>query len=259
MQISVLGSGSSGNCTYISSGRTCLLVDLGFGKRSLQRRLKDADLDQRPITAVLLTHGHSDHISGVAAFAVQKSIAVFMNEGTRDESPQIQSLDRLEIFDHASSFQIGEICVQAFGVSHDAAQPAGFRFTSNGISGAILTDIGELDSAVIERIKGCDWLVMESNHDEDMVKVGPYPWLLKRRILGSRGHLSNRALAEFLTHQFDGKAAHIFLAHLSRKNNDPEIALASASAALTGRSFGSCAGLRLHLTHQSKPSIVISL
>ncbi len=259
MRVSVLGSGSSGNCTYIATEQVAILVDLGFGRRALERRLRLAKLDKRPIDAVLVTHGHTDHIRGVFSFSSQCRVPVYMNEGTRDEAPGLQQVVRWEGFHSGSPFSIGDLQVEPFPVSHDAADPVGFRFTSNGVCGTLATDLGELSTPVIDQLSGCDWLVLESNHDEEMLKIGPYPWHLKQRVLSKKGHLSNQELSTFLTHHFDGRASHLFLAHLSRQNNDPQIALESADRALRQEQPllpGSCL---LHLTHQSKPSIVLDL
>lgn len=243
----------------LATGKTTILIDQGFGPVSLRRRLKLAGLEGTRLDAVLLTHGHSDHSSGVAAIVKEFPVPVYMNEGTRSEAVPLSQLDRWERFDSGRPFTIGDIDVEAFPISHDAAEPVGFRFEAEGLLGAFATDLGELNPPVLARLKGCDWLVLESNHDEEMLKLGPYPWLLKQRVLGRTGHLSNTAIARFLSGPYDGSARHLFLAHLSRENNDPEIALRSARNALGRRRlplFDTCS---LHLTHQNKPSIVLNL
>lgn len=257
LTVCVLGSGSQGNCTLVSTERTSVLVDLGFARRSLSLRLERAHLAGRRIDALLLTHGHADHICGALSFAEEHAVPVFMNEGTRNEVAELQSIPRWEAFQTGCAFRIGDLRIEPFAVSHDAADPVGFRFSAQGIQGALLTDTGELNGSTAPYLAGCAWLILESNHDEEMVKTGPYPWALKQRLLGRKGHLSNQALSRFLSEQFDGQARHIFLAHLSRQNNDPRIALDSASRALAARSLEQ--RWRLHLTHQSKPSIVLGL
>lgn len=256
-QVCVLGSGSSGNCTLVATRRICVLVDLGFGLRSLQSRLRLARLGPPRIDAILVTHGHTDHVSGVAQFVTPRRIPVFLNAGTRNEVPELQSLQWCELFDSDTPFDIGDLRVEPFRVSHDAAEPVGFRLSSQGITGGLVTDLGELDETVAQQLRGCDWIMVESNYDEEMLKIGPYPWVLKQRLLSNVGHLSNRALSDFLAQRFDGRAAHIFLAHLSQQNNDPRIALAAASQALSSRSHRRA--WNLHLTHQGKPSIVLNL
>lgn len=234
-------------------------MDLGFGRRSLARRFHQAGLRNGPIDALLLTHGHSDHAGGAAAFAGETGAPVFMTEGTRQELPALSQIERRENIVPDRAFTIGDLQIEPFPVPHDSLEPVGFRFSSGGISGALVTDAGELLPHVSGRLAGCDWLILESNHDEELVRVGPYPWRVKERVLSRLGHLSNRALCRFLQQEFDGCASHIFLAHLSRTNNDPELALEMATQALSARSRPWLAGGHLHLTHQGKPSIVLDL
>ncbi len=253
-----MGSGSSGNCTYLATSRTRVLVDLGFGKRSLRRRLHDAGLKDDKFAGILLSHGHSDHVKGAAALAKERHIPVFLTPGTRQEVPALADSERVEEFEPGDRFQIGDIQVEPFSVPHDCAQPVGFRFLAEGISGAVITDLGRLSEATACRLSGCDWLMIESNHDEEMLKVGPYPWFLKMRLLSDLGHLSNQGLAAFLAGRYDGHARHIFLAHLSRQNNDPVLALESAREALV-RASRNHDRTKLHLTDQVKPSIVLEI
>ncbi len=259
MRISVLGSGSGGNCTFVATEKTAILIDQGFGPRSLERRLKDAGLQDHRIDAILLTHGHSDHTRGAVPVAEKLEIPIFMNEGTRAEVPELGEIDRWEPFETGKPFTVGDLSVEAFDISHDAAQPVGFRIHAEGLHGALATDLGELTPAVAAKLVRCDWLVLESNHDEEMLKIGRYPWALKQRVMGRNGHLSNSALARFLGGVFDGYARHLFLAHLSRENNDPEIAFKSASGALFRRRFALLESCKLHLTDQIKPTIVLGL
>lgn len=255
-----MGSGSGGNSTLVDTGKTRLLVDAGFGMRSLRRRLRDAGLSLNRLDAVLISHGHRDHVCAAAAIAKHFNCPVFASQGTRREAADLQSFDRVETFEPLAPFQIGDLRCLPFPVSHDAGQPVGFRLSWEGIHGTVLTDIGELTEAAAVHLGRCDWMVVESNHDEEMVKLGPYPWHLKKRILGSGGHLSNQALAVFLSGEFDGQARHIFLAHLSRNNNHPELAVESATCALSRRNGnGRPPGHVVYLTHQDKPSIVLSL
>ena len=257
LRVSVLGSGSSGNATYVAVPGTAVLVDLGFGVRSVERRLQQAGLDDQPISAVLLTHGHSDHTKGVASFVNKHGLPVYMNQATRDETPELQHIDKWKCFDTGSTFSVGNFNVRAFQVPHDSADPVGFRFSADGLKGAVATDLGQLTPGVVKNLSNCDWLVLESNHDVEMLKVGPYPLHLKQRILGHRGHLSNQELSVFLRSQFDGRAAHLFLAHLSRKNNHPQVAWESAFNALRERFVQSSPACKPHLTYQAKPSLVI--
>ncbi len=256
----VLGSGSSGNCTLVETGRTRLLIDAGFGARSLARRCSEAGLPLGGFDGILLTHGHSDHVAAVRPLADRLKSTVYLNEGTRDEAPSLSDLDRCEVFQTGVPFCVGEVTVEPFSIPHDATDPVGFRLEVGGVRGLLATDLGRIPPNLAETARNCDWLVLESNHDEDLLKIGPYPWQLKRRVLGGRGHLSNRALADFLSGPFDGTASHLFLAHLSRQNNLPELALEAAEGALQRRPslFGRTT-VQVHLTHQGKPSIVVAL
>lgn len=261
MRIAVLGSGSGGNCTLLESSTTRLLVDAGFGPRSLKRRLGEAGLCLERIDAILLTHGHSDHVSGVPSLLKEfDGTPVYMNAGTRGEVPGLRSIQTWERFESGSPFAVGDFSIEAFDVPHDAAQPVGFSISINGTAGVVATDLGELTPSVEQHLDGCRWMVLESNHDEELLKIGPYPFELKRRVLSRKGHLSNRALAEFLRYRFDGSASHLFLAHLSRKNNKPNLAFSTAWKAVQDRQplFGTL-DIQVHLTHQNKPSIVLDL
>lgn len=259
MKICVLGSGSAGNCTYIATPKARILVDLGFGRRSLDRRLRQARLSLDGLDALLLTHEHTDHVSGVPALVRKKEVPVFLTEGTLRASPVLQEVDRVKIVPVGSPFPIGDLEVEALPVSHDAGQPVGFRFAAGGVQGLLATDLGEPTPEITEPLADCDWLILESNHDEEMVMAGPYPWLLKQRLLGPKGHLSNHALGRCLRTHLGGKTKHILLAHLSRTNNHPQLALEQVSAALSGDAEGGESGPRVHLTHQNRPSIVLDL
>ncbi|HLV00790.1 MAG TPA: MBL fold metallo-hydrolase [Acidobacteriota bacterium] len=260
MKVSVLGSGSAGNCCYIASEKTAILVDAGFGIRSLQRRFKEAGLPLRQPDAILITHGHHDHVSGIPSLTKRWDVPIFINKGSRREASGLEAIPENRLVDFRSGFSIGDLDISAFAISHDANQPVGFRISCKNITGVVATDLGEITDDLKKHLEGCDWLVIESNHDEEMVKVGPYPWEVKRRVLSSKGHLSNRALARFFARDFDGRAHHIFLAHLSQNNNLPDLARSVASQALQDRLplFRTLAA-EVHLTHQSKASIVITL
>ncbi|HXK58335.1 MAG TPA: MBL fold metallo-hydrolase [Acidobacteriota bacterium] len=259
MRICVLGSGSSGNCTLVATSKVAVLTDLGFGPRSLLRRLRAVKLDGLNIGAIFLTHGHSDHISGVVAMAAEQQIPVFLTRGTLLELGGLDTLPRVEVLSPGVTVNIADLYVTPFAISHDAAEPVGFRFEAEGVSGALATDLGKITSEVTCHLNKCEWLVLESNHDEELVRLGSYPWPLKQRLLSPVGHLSNSALAEFLSNDFDAQARHIFLAHLSRNNNTPSLAMETAEDALGKRSDGKIDGIAVHLTDQMKPSIVLDL
>jgi phosphoribosyl 1,2-cyclic phosphodiesterase len=241
--LSVLASGSRGNSAIVSSAQTRLLVDAGISCRETFKRLKAAGDDPQSLSAILITHEHSDHVHGLAVLARKLSIPVFMTEAThqawaramRDDSGESPVLARLEGFSSGHSFQIGDIQVTPFTIPHDAADPVGFTFRAEGVKVGFATDLGYMPASVKDHLRGCDVLVMESNHDVEMLRVGPYPWSVKQRVMSRVGHLSNDALAEFFASDYDGAAAYVVLAHLSEQNNHPELARGAAEKALRPR------------------------
>lgn len=238
--VTVLASGSRGNCTLISSSRTRLLVDAGLSCRELLRRLAGCGEDAHTLDAILITHEHSDHVAGLRVLARRLKIPVYMTGPTRQEyqkwvrdgSGQPVALERCELFCCGSRFQIGEISVMPFTIPHDAIDPVGFTFSAEGVKVGICTDLGYVPASVRDHLRGCHVLMMESNHDVELLRGGPYPWSVKQRVMSRVGHLSNDALADFLTSDYDGNAEFLILAHLSEQNNHPEIARVSAERAL---------------------------
>lgn len=261
MEITVLGSGSEGNCTYVASKKTHVLIDAGFGARSIERRCRDAGISLQQLDAVLLTHAHCDHTRGLSSLLKKFQVPVYLTNGAQGELPSCPMLQEACIITRREEFVVGDLEIQAFPTSHDSAESVGFQVSCRGITGTLATDLGKLTSRVIERLNRSDWIVIESNHDEELLRIGPYPISLKRRILGEKGHISNQAVADFLELQFSGLARHIFLAHISRKNNVPSLVMDSALEALSRRNQGSLFKLdpRLYLTHQNGPSEVLKL
>ena len=261
VRITVLGSGSSGNCTYVASETTHILIDAGFGSRSINRRCRDAGICIETVDAVLLTHAHCDHTKGLPSLLKKFPVPVYMTAGTANEISLNTRIHQTSTITRRETFTIGDIEIQAFPTSHDSSESVGFEFRSGGITGILATDLGKLTSGVIKRLNRADWMVIESNHDEELLRIGPYPLALKRRILGDKGHISNQAVADFLEHHFSGLAGHIFLAHISRQNNVPNLVMDTAREALTRRNRGSLFKLnpRLYLTHQNEPSEVLDL
>ena len=236
----VLGSGSSGNSTLVSDGATNILVDAGLSGREIARRLDEFGLSPEKLSAIVVSHDHGDHCRGVAPLVKNLDIPVFMT-GTAFEASGIKvNPSKLRVISPGECFEIGNIAVTCFSVPHDAADPVGFVLEKNGVRVGIAMDLGFMSNLVVERLKGCAGIVLESNHDVTMLKAGPYPWALKQRVMSRSGHLSNDAVAQYLAGDFDGTAAHMVLAHLSKQNNLPDLALLSAQRALEERS-GMCA------------------
>ena len=243
VSVEVLASGSRGNSTIVQSSTTRLLVDAGISCRETFKRMKAAGDDPHTLSAILITHEHTDHVSGLLVLARKLKIPVFMTGAThqawsramRDADGERPQLDRVEFFSSGRSFHIGDIAVMPFTIPHDAADPVGFTFRTEGMKIAIATDLGYMPPSVRDQLRGCDLLVLESNHDVEMLRVGSYPWSVKQRVLSRVGHLSNSALAEFFATDYDGHASYIVLAHLSEENNHPELARSAAEKALSGR------------------------
>ena len=243
VSVSMLASGSRGNCAMVSSTRTKILVDAGISCRETFKRMKALGDDPKSLSAILITHEHTDHVYGLATLAKKLHIPIFMTGAThqmwaramRDETGERPQLEKLEKFESGHSFQVGDIVIKPFTIPHDAADPVGFTFRAEGIKVGIATDLGYIPVSVRDHLRGCDVLVMESNHDLEMLRGGPYPWSVKQRVMSRVGHLSNEALADFLANDYDNNAAFVVLAHLSEQNNHPEIAQRGAERALAAR------------------------
>ena len=329
VRFTVLASGSKGNSTVVSGGRTRILVDCGLSCRELFRRMKLAGEEPETLDAIIITHEHMDHINGLSVTARKLGIPVYFTEGTHrawmrwltprrqmtyaqwleqcrkqaaerqaeapgeanaegdpddpepemvlettpdaseqpesapDPAPQAPSnrppsrkedptwLPSVEYFQAGQPFEIGDIDVSPFTIPHDAADPVGFVFRAEGVRMAFATDLGYIPPNVKAQLQKVDLLLLESNHDLEMLRDGPYPWAVKQRVLSRVGHLSNLATAEFLETSYDGQAAYVILAHLSESNNLPELARVSAERALNGRA--SLLANRLLLAEQHEP------
>src|SRR5512139_3396906 len=223
LSFTLLGSGSSGNTTLVSDGTTHILVDVGLSGRETARRLRECGLEPDKISAIVISHEHGDHCRGVGPFAKNLDIPVFMTEAALACSGLSLDSRKYQRISSGESFDINGILFTGFSVPHDAIDPLGFVIEKDGVKIGVVLDLGYLSNLVIERLKGCDGIILESNHDVQMLKVGPYPWALKQRVMSRRGHLSNDSVAQFLANDYDGNAAHVVLAHLSQKNNLPEL------------------------------------
>ncbi len=239
----MLASGSRGNCAVVASAKTRILVDAGISARETFKRIRALAGDPRALSAILITHEHSDHVYGLATLAKKLKIPVFMTGAThqawaravRNEKGETPKLEKFERFESGCSFQVGDIAVQPFTIPHDAADPVGFTFRAEGVKIGLATDLGYIPASVRDHLRCCDVLIMESNHDLEMLRGGPYPWSVKQRVMSRVGHLSNEALADFFTTDYDNSATFVVLAHLSEQNNHPEIARRGAERALARR------------------------
>ncbi len=332
VRFTVLASGSKGNSTVVSGGRTRILVDAGVSCRELFRRMRLVGEEPETLDAIVITHEHQDHVNGLAVTARKLGIPVYFTEGThrawmrwltprrqmtysqwleqcRKQAAQRHAeteaaamawgpgevdlmagaesalgepeqaevadseaetaaepatvppqkdltwLPAVEYFQAGQPFQIGDIAISPFTIPHDAADPVGFVFQTEGVRMGFATDLGYIPPNVKAQLKGVDLLLLESNHDLEMLRDGPYPWSVKQRVLSRVGHLSNEAAAEFLETEYDGQAAYVILAHLSESNNLPELARVTAERALNGRA--SLLANRLLLAAQHEPLVPV--
>ncbi|RRA48580.1 MBL fold metallo-hydrolase [Acidipila sp. EB88] len=356
VRMTVLASGSRGNCTVVTGGRTSVLVDAGVSCREILKRMQMAGEDPAKLSAILITHEHQDHVQGLSVLARRLGIPVYFTEAThrawmrwmtpqrrmtyadwlaarkaeaaakaaeaeqtgapdgaetsnpfyreaaleecaREQAEmagqaeaeglagQTQStaavvpddaeasslpegpiksvaadpcaLPGVEFFKAGARFAIGDLDISAFTIPHDATDPVGFVLRSEGIKIGLATDLGYMPPNVSEQLRGCDVVMLESNHDLDMLRDGPYPWSVKQRVLSRVGHLSNAAAADYLEKNYDGQAAYVVLAHLSESNNMPELARVAAEWALRNRM--NLLANKLVIAQQHEPTTSISL
>jgi len=233
VRVVALGSGSRGNATLVEFGATRLLVEAGLSARTLARRLEEVGVAPRSVSAVLLSHEHQDHAFGAERFSKLYEVPVVCTPETLaalDVSPL--HLGGWVSLRPGEVLEIGDVRIDAFPVPHDAALPVGFALDGKGVRVGIVTDLGHATTLVAERLRGCQVLMVESNHDERMLQAGPYPWHLKQRIGGRMGHLSNDDTALLLERVADPECRAVILSHLSEKNNTPALARDAAGRAL---------------------------
>jgi phosphoribosyl 1,2-cyclic phosphodiesterase len=235
MRFCVLGSGSKGNCTYVEAGGTAVLIDAGFSGREIERRLAAIGVDPASLTALLLTHEHSDHLRGAAVLSRRLRIPVFANSATFDAAGR--GLDRLyghQEFAAGVSFHFRDLTIHPFSISHDAADPVGFLVADQHFTLGYCTDTGTVSRLIAHRLAGCHALVLESNHDPEMLRAGPYPLPLQQRVRSKTGHLANDTAADLLQGLLHDRLEQVVLAHISETNNRPELVMAAARQVLAG-------------------------
>jgi len=226
VQLTILGSGSAGNCAYLETAETRLLIDAGFSGRQIRRRLATIARAPESLNAILITHEHSDHISGLTGLAAKLQMPVYCNRLTREAiEDQLQIQINAHIFTTGDSFAIGDVTIDTFSVPHDACDPVGFLLRTSAGNIGILTDLGHVTKLVVERIRPANVLLLEANHYIKMLQDDPRrPWSLKQRILSRHGHLSNDGAADLVEQIFSADLRHLYLGHLSRDCNRPELA-----------------------------------
>ena len=234
MRFASLGSGSRGNALLVEAGGTRLLLDCGFGPREIDYRLGRLGLVAADLAGILVTHEHSDHVAGAFKLAARHRLTIRMTHGTHAALPSQNDREPpcVELIDSHRSFHIGDLEVHPFPVPHDAREPVQFVFSDGRHRLGVLSDLGSSTPHVERMLSGCDALVLECNHDAEMLRRGTYPPHLKRRIAGRFGHLDNDAAARLLASLDTGRLQHLVAAHLSQQNNTPELAKAALSGVL---------------------------
>lgn len=238
MRLCSIASGSSGNCIYIGSDHTHLLVDTGISKKRIEAGLKELEIKGEELTGILVTHEHSDHIQGLGVFSRKYEIPIYASPGTIEGIKSYSSLGKLpEGLLHPiridEAFSLGDITIDPFAISHDANEPTGYRMECAGRSAAVATDLGIYTDYVVNKLKNLDVVLLEANHDIHMLEVGAYPYYLKQRILGEKGHLSNELSGRLLCDILHDNLKHIVLGHLSKENNYVRLAYETVKLEVT--------------------------
>jgi len=231
-----------------------VLIDAGLSLRDTTKRLASIGEDPARLDAILITHEHSDHVGGLARLAKKFDIPVYMTRLTAPAIDWLGYTPKLELFQAGATLTIGDIEIDSFTIPHDARDPIGFCLRSQGVKFGVATDLGYVTDSIRFHLRRADLLLLESNHDIEMLKVGPYPWSVKQRVMSRVGHLSNEATCDFIMRDFESSASTLILGHLSSHNNHPEIARIGARQALDQRGLAT----RLVIAEQKAPTEVFT-
>ncbi|MCP3979530.1 MAG: MBL fold metallo-hydrolase [bacterium] len=258
MRFIPLASGSQGNATLVEFDEFRLLVDAGLSARELGKRLSSVGVEPDTIDALVLSHEHSDHARGAEVFSNKHDVRVVCSWATLAELDLApQHFAAFSALDEGAAVELGPVTVEAFPVPHDAVRPVGFVIHGEGLRIGVATDLGHATRVVVERLRGCDLLMIESNHDSEMLRLGPYPWQLKQRVAGRMGHLSNAEAAAVLRQTAAPGCQAVVLAHLSAHNNTPELARSAATSALSGNGCGNVA-VHVAAAGQASPPVQLA-
>ena len=230
MKLCSISSGSSGNCIYAGTDNSHILIDAGISGKKIEEGLHAIDLKAEDVQGILITHEHSDHIKGLGVLARRYGIPIYGTAGTLEYMKSHDCIGKVEdslfhVICPDEDFMIGDMSITAMSTSHDAADPVAYKIKKQQKSMAILTDLGTFDDVLVDKLKGLDVLLLEANHDVHMLQAGGYPYYLKRRILGNKGHLSNELSGQLLGRLLHDNFKHVFLGHLSQENNLPIVIL----------------------------------
>jgi len=240
LRFTVLASGSTGNATVVSTDAATILVDAGLSGKKMEELLRERGVSGSDLDAVFVTHEHTDHVRGLGALARKYRLPVYANEKTW--AAMMRQVGELEdwqrkVMPANSVMEIADLRIESYLISHDAAEPVGYVFESGGARLGLATDMGYMSDKVAQRLKGLDVLILEANHDIEMLRMGRYPWNVKRRILGDTGHLSNDAAGEALCRLLTGDTRRVYLAHLSQEHNLMDLAKLTVNTILEENGF----------------------
>lgn len=252
MKLHVLASGSAGNSTCLQFGDTNILVDAGISARRIKTGLDAIGVAVEDVSAVLVTHEHTDHVSGLAMLTKKYRLPVYAKPATLAALPCRDLLPPDCCRQLPESLDIGCVKIEPFAISHDAADPVGFNFFAGETKCSFATDIGFVTGSVKKRLENSDVMVFESNHDIDMLQTGSYPWYLKKRILSNRGHLSNNDCGWTLARMAKRQHTDVFLAHISKENNRPDVAQSTVSHILEESGLKLGEDISLHITYPDR-------
>lgn len=257
-----LFSGSSGNSLFLGAGKTRILIDAGLSAKKIVEALCSIGEKPADISAILVTHEHNDHIKGIGIISRKFDVPIFANEATweameREIGPV--SIKNKMYFNTESEFEIGDVWVKAFHIPHDASEPVGFNFFAEGKKITTATDIGHIDKRLLDCFDRSDLILLESNHDVEMLRVGPYPWFLKKRILGDHGHLSNENAGKVVAYMAENGTRRFLLGHLSRENNFPELAYQTVYNALQEKKIAVGTDVTLEVALRDRAGTLVEL
>ncbi|SET01319.1 Phosphoribosyl 1,2-cyclic phosphodiesterase [Natronincola peptidivorans] len=257
VQFCSLASGSSGNCHFISNGEEHLLVDAGLSGKKIQSKLQEIGFEPNKLTGIFISHEHNDHICGAGILSRRFDIPIYANEATwQAMESKLGSIkqENIKIFKTETTLHVGNLQITPYSISHDAADPVGFVLKNKTVKISIATDLGHINQGILDKIGDSHLVVLESNHDEDMLKAGNYPYYLKRRILSDHGHLSNEAAGNAIVDLMKMNVKNILLAHLSKENNFPELAIMTVKSILDSHKINIGKDISIDLAHRDKAS-----
>ena len=264
MKLLSIASGSSGNCLYVGSDDTNILIDAGISGKKVTEGLTSFDINPENLHGLLITHEHSDHVKSVGVLARKYNVPIYGTAETINAMLRSSSIGRIKeelfhVIEPDESFMINDIKVNPFSISHDASNPVAYTFEKGDKKIGIATDLGMYDDYTVERLTGCNALILEANHDIHMLQVGAYPYILKRRILGERGHLSNDNSGKLLCSIYHEGLKHVVLGHLSKENNYPDLAFETVKYELQQFKPDILESLNLSVAERDEPSSFISI